>query len=83
MEVEYTKGGVPVILVPSEVLAGSGICGNVLTKVNTSGTNGGDSSSGSLEASIPFLFQCTFVTLAMTFLVVSLCPFIIFGISAI
>jgi len=31
VDVQYTLGGVPVILVPSDALAGSGICGNVLS----------------------------------------------------
>lgn len=30
LDVEYTKGGRPVVLVPTSVLAGSGICGDVV-----------------------------------------------------
>lgn len=36
LDVEYTKGGVPVILAPSDMLAGSGICGT--TAQTKSGT---------------------------------------------
>ncbi|KAF9001959.1 glycoside hydrolase family 13 protein [Cyathus striatus] len=38
VEAQYTKGGVPVILVPSDHLAGSGLCG---TALSTTAANGG------------------------------------------
>ncbi|KAF8636557.1 hypothetical protein AX17_003369 [Amanita inopinata Kibby_2008] len=41
IEVEYTRGGVPVILVPSNVLGGSGFCGNTLDSQSGSYTGRG------------------------------------------
>lgn len=44
LDVEYTKGGVPVILVPTPLLKGSGICGNTAA-AGTKGTSVQSSSS--------------------------------------
>ena len=32
LDVEYTKGGVPVVLLPTDSLRGSGLCGNSLAQ---------------------------------------------------
>ncbi|KAH0584101.1 hypothetical protein H2248_009671 [Termitomyces sp. 'cryptogamus'] len=59
IDVEYTKGGVPVVLVPASLLKGSGICG----ATKTSSTNGLQFSSSIQIMSISFSLVLRFALL--------------------
>ena len=56
MEVQYTKGGSSVILVPDDILDGSGFCGGSLSgKAGTSGLSNGDRRSVNIPIASVFL----------------------------
>ncbi len=66
IEVEYTKGGQPVILIPTETLEGSGLCGRILD--HTVGSSSSDRQISAAKTAlslniVPFLV----VTLVLVF----------------
>lgn len=63
MGVEYTKGGVPVILVPDDILEGSGLCHATGTAANSNLTN-----DGGRRANVPSAVTCLGVLLLSSFI---------------
>ena len=55
MDVECTKGGVPVILLPTNFLQGSGLCGNSLAQF-AGNRSTEDSSAKAFSLSVLLLF---------------------------
>lgn len=65
LDVEYTKGGVPVVLVPSDTLRGSGMCGATVDQVGTQ--------ANTVTSSAPPLLRPTGVLLN-SFLILAILP---------
>ena len=67
VEIQYAKGGVPVILVPDDSLAGSGFCGRELaTGASELGTQAGDANAAPKHVSS--LFATSLALLAGAFM---------------
>ncbi|KXN90497.1 Alpha-amylase 1 [Leucoagaricus sp. SymC.cos] len=67
LDVEYTKGGVPVILMPSNFLQGSGLCGNTLTQ--NVGSADRHASFAIVSTSVSLLYAVSFSLLFSWFLI--------------
>jgi alpha-amylase len=60
IEVEYTKGGVPVILIPATLLVGSGMCGFTATAAQGK-TNVSSGAPGYLQQTMNFWMILFFI----------------------
>ncbi|KAI0646787.1 alpha-amylase [Trametes meyenii] len=72
VEVEYSKGGVPVILVPDDMLDNSGLCGHALATVTEKGAQSTVNTNGASAPATPFAFAAALLGVAATLLAAGL-----------